>query len=114
MSTALLPRDTVLCLAEDEADRLVQLAAVLAVQRPRAVAGRRRPRWPSACRPRCASSVALAQDWSSGTVHFDAVLHHGDAAARLALCRRIAERAGPIVGVVALEPGSATSRWSGW
>ncbi len=100
----LLPRDTVLCLAEDEADRLVQLAAVLAVQGRAlwpAAATALAERLPAAVR----EHVALAQDWSSDTVHFDAVLHHGDAAARLALCRRIAERAGPIVGVVALDAG---------
>jgi RHH-type transcriptional regulator, proline utilization regulon repressor / proline dehydrogenase / delta 1-pyrroline-5-carboxylate dehydrogenase len=100
----LLPRDTVLCLAEDEADRLVQLAAVLAV--------RGRALWPAAAAAlaerlpaELREQVALAQDWSSSAVHFDVVLHHGDAAARLALCQRIAERAGPIVGVLALDAG---------
>ena len=49
--------------------------------------------------------LTLAQDWASATVHFDALLHHGDAASRLALGRQMAERAGPIVGIVALEAG---------
>jgi RHH-type proline utilization regulon transcriptional repressor/proline dehydrogenase/delta 1-pyrroline-5-carboxylate dehydrogenase len=38
-------------------------------------------------------------------VHFDTLLHHGDAKSRLALGRQMAERAGPIVGVIALEAG---------
>jgi RHH-type proline utilization regulon transcriptional repressor/proline dehydrogenase/delta 1-pyrroline-5-carboxylate dehydrogenase len=31
------------------------------------------------------------------------MLHHGDAAARIALSLQLAERAGPIVGLVALD-----------
>ena len=36
----------------------------------------------------------------------DAVLHHGDAASLSAVCAALAHRAGPIVGVTALEPGA--------
>jgi len=100
----LLPREAVLCLAADDADRLVQLAAVLAAGSRAlwpAEAAALAEQLPEALR----EQLALAQDWASDTVHFDAVLHHGDAESRLALCRRLAERAGPIVGVVALEPG---------
>ena len=100
----LLPREVVLCLAEDEADRLAQLAAVLAVGS--------RALWPaeatalSAALPEAArEQVTLAQDWASAAVHFDALLLHGAAASRLALGRQMAERAGPIVGVIALEGG---------
>ena len=50
--------------------------------------------------------LALAQDWTQRRrCTSTLLLHHGDAVARQALCRRMAERAGPIVGVVALEPG---------
>jgi RHH-type proline utilization regulon transcriptional repressor/proline dehydrogenase/delta 1-pyrroline-5-carboxylate dehydrogenase len=51
--------------------------------------------------------ITLAQDWAADGVHFDLVLHHGDAASRIALAQRIAGRAGPIVGIVALDAGSA-------
>ncbi len=100
----LQPREAVLCLAEDEADRLAQLAAVLAVGS--------RALWPAEAAVLAAAlpeavreQLTLAQDWASATVHFDALLHHGDAASRLALGRQMAERAGPIVGIVALEAG---------
>jgi len=100
----LLPRKAVLCLAADDADRLAQLAAVLAVGSRAlwpAEAAALAERLPLALR----ESVALALDWASDAVHFDAVLQHGDTDERRALCRRLAERAGPIVGLVALETG---------
>jgi RHH-type proline utilization regulon transcriptional repressor/proline dehydrogenase/delta 1-pyrroline-5-carboxylate dehydrogenase len=49
--------------------------------------------------------IALVQHWDGATVHFDAVLHHGGIAERIALCRRMADRDGPIVGVTALDAG---------
>ncbi|MGL6113090.1 MAG: bifunctional proline dehydrogenase/L-glutamate gamma-semialdehyde dehydrogenase PutA, partial [Rubrivivax sp.] len=104
-----LPRETVLCLADSEAqaeaDLLLQLAAVLAVGGRAlwlAPAGALAERLPAQAR----EQITLAQDGLRDTVHFDAVLHHGDAAARLALCRRMAQRAGPIVGVIALDAGA--------
>jgi RHH-type proline utilization regulon transcriptional repressor/proline dehydrogenase/delta 1-pyrroline-5-carboxylate dehydrogenase len=105
---ATLPRETVLCLAADgpagDADRLVQLAAVLAVD-SRAV-------WPSSALalwqqlPQLLKErVSLAPDWRAATVHFDAVLQHAPAEQRLELLRTLARRAGPIVCVTALAPG---------
>jgi RHH-type proline utilization regulon transcriptional repressor/proline dehydrogenase/delta 1-pyrroline-5-carboxylate dehydrogenase len=107
---AVLPRDAVLCLAPPgpagDADRLVQLAAVLAVG-SRAVwpaeAAALRERLPADVRER----ITLARDWTDGRTQFDAALHHGDEAARLALAAALAERPGPIVGLTALRPGDA-------
>ena len=106
---AALPREAVLCLAEDgaqgDADRLTQLAAVLAVG-SRAV-------WPSAARPlweqlphAARERVSLAQDWRAEAVHFDAVLHHGAADELLELQHTLAQRPGPIIGVTSLAPGA--------
>jgi RHH-type proline utilization regulon transcriptional repressor/proline dehydrogenase/delta 1-pyrroline-5-carboxylate dehydrogenase len=104
----LLPREAVLCLADREADRLTQLAAVLSVG-SRAV-------WPAdAASDRLVASlpldvqqrVAMAQDWRAPTVSFDAVLHHGDAASLRDITRALAARGGPIVGVRACASGSA-------
>lgn len=104
----LQPREAVLCLADTEADRLVQLAAVLSV-RSSAI-------WPAdagaqglrASLPAdVQQSVAIASDWTSGTVAFDAVLHHGDAGSLASVVQRIASRPGPIVGVRAFAPGDA-------
>ena len=103
---AVLPREAVLCLAEDEATRpAAQLAAVLAVGAG-ALAGRGTRRWPSACPTHVRERIALAQDWAATRSHFDAVLHHGDAATRLrGGCARWPQRPGPIVGVTRSTPG---------
>ena len=101
---AVLPREAVLCLAETEADRLVQLAAVLAVG-SRAV-------WPADARSlfeqlpdAVKDCVLLAQDWSSDIVYFDALLHRGTAERMQSVLRQLAERPGPIVGITSLAPG---------
>jgi len=103
---AVLPRDAVLCLADTDADRLRQLAAVLAVG-SRAI-------WPSGAEPLLArlpdevrERIALAQDWTLPGVHIDAVLHHGSAEALQALAAMLAARPGPIVGVVGLRNSDA-------
>ena len=100
----LLPRDTVLCLAETDSDRQVQLAAVLAVG-SRAV-------WPADARAlfeqlpdAVKDRVSLAQDWSSDAVHFDALLLHGAADRTRAVLEHLAARPGPIIGLTALVPG---------
>jgi RHH-type proline utilization regulon transcriptional repressor/proline dehydrogenase/delta 1-pyrroline-5-carboxylate dehydrogenase len=49
--------------------------------------------------------VALAQDWQQSSVHFDAVLQHGDATALLHTAATLAGRPGPIVGLTGLVPG---------
>jgi RHH-type proline utilization regulon transcriptional repressor/proline dehydrogenase/delta 1-pyrroline-5-carboxylate dehydrogenase len=102
----LLPREAVLCLAGNEADRLVQLAAVLAVGSTAI--------WPAdAEAQRLLASlpadvqqlVATASDWTAQTVAFDAALYHGDADGLAGVMQRIAARPGPIVGVRAFAPG---------
>jgi len=101
---SLHPRDAVLCLADADADRLVQLAAVLAVG-SRAVwpasASSLRGRLPSAVRER----IDVVAGWSAADVRFDAVLHHGSADELLDVLRVVAARPGPIVGVEGRRPG---------
>ncbi len=106
---AVQPREAVLCLSEGataDDDRLVQLAAVLAVG-SRAVwpaeARALRERLPEAVR----EQVALAQDWTQPAVAFDAVLCHGSGAFLLEVAGRLAARAGPIVSLTALAPREA-------
>ncbi len=100
----LVPRDAVLCLATRDDDRLVQLAAALAVG-CRAVwpieAAPLRERLPEVLR----ASIDLLQDWTTPARAFDVALVHGAAAALLDVVARIAERPGPIVGIVALPEG---------
>jgi len=101
---AMRPRETVLCLADDEADRWAQLAAVLAVGG--------RVLWPAEAQAlverlpaAVADRVTLVDDWTRHTVRFDAVLHHGERADRLRVCRAVAGRSGAVVVVVGLRCG---------
>jgi RHH-type proline utilization regulon transcriptional repressor/proline dehydrogenase/delta 1-pyrroline-5-carboxylate dehydrogenase len=102
----LMPREAVLCLANDVQDRLVQLAAVLSAGSTAV--------WPTspesdtllaALPPEVRQCITSAQDWRAPTVTFDAVLYHGDATSLGEVNRALAERAGPIVGVRACKPG---------
>lgn len=101
------PRQAVLCLAASDSDRLLQLAAVLAVG-SQAV-------WPASAAPlrqvlpaSVRDHVVLARDWTQPDVVFDAALHHGDAASLQAAARQLARRPGAIVSLQALEQGSLT------
>ena len=104
---SLHPREAVLNLAELESDRLIQLAATLAVGCQAvwpAEAASLRERLPQDVRKR----IALAGNWQAPAVSFDAVLYHGPEDGLREVCRVLAQRPGPIVGVQALEPGDAT------
>jgi len=103
---SLHPREAVLCLAAQDGDRLLQLAAVLAVG-SRAVwpasAEALHARLPEAVR----DSVALVADWQAPEAQYDAALHHGSAESLRAACLHMAGRVGPIVGVQGLGEGDA-------
>ena len=97
-------RAAVLCLAENDTDRLVQLAAVLAVG-GRAI-------WPMQASTlleqlplEVQAKVALANDWTSEDVKFDSVLLHGSIEALTQLQQRLCMCGGPIVSVERLAPG---------
>ncbi|NAT63966.1 trifunctional transcriptional regulator/proline dehydrogenase/L-glutamate gamma-semialdehyde dehydrogenase, partial [Pseudomonas syringae pv. actinidifoliorum] len=105
-SYAILPREHVLCLADDETDLLTQLAAVLAVGSSAV--------WPETdtSKPLFArlpkevqARIKLIPDWAKDEVAFDAVLHHGDSDQLRAICQQIAQRSGAIVGVNGLSHG---------
>ncbi len=121
---AVHPREAVLCLVDEvgdgqvdagadaradkhahsDADRLVQLASVLAVGSHAvwpATARSLFERLPAAVRGR----VSLAQDWTQRAVSFDAVLHHGSPASWLRTAQFLAARPGAIVGLTGLAPG---------
>ena len=102
----LLPRDCVLCMADNEQDALVQLAAVLAVgskvlwpedglhrdlakQLPQAVAER----------------IAFARPESLLSQAFDAVIYHGDSDQLRTICEQVAARDGAIISVQGFARG---------
>ncbi len=105
---ALAPRRAVLCLTaggpDADADRLVQLAAVLAIGS--------QALWPQEAQAlwqrlplTLKSSVPLVADDAIDAMPFDTVLQHAPADAQLALASRIATREGAIVSVVSMSGG---------
>lgn len=103
----IVPRSSVLCLADNNADRLVQLAAVLAVG-SRAI-------WPADAqdlRQRLPAEVqvhiALARDWSAPEVSYDTVLLHGSTQNLAMVQQTLSRREGPVVSVERLEPGDVS------
>ena len=103
---SLVPRDAVLCIADADADRLAQLAAVLAVGSAAV--------WPESARSLHArlpapvqERIELVADWTAASVRFDAALHHGSRESLRSVAGRLAARPGPIVGVEGLAPGDA-------
>jgi RHH-type proline utilization regulon transcriptional repressor/proline dehydrogenase/delta 1-pyrroline-5-carboxylate dehydrogenase len=105
-SYSILPREHVLCLADDEADLLTQLAAVLAVGSTAIVPDNElskplHKRLPKEVQAR----VKLVSDWSKDDVVIEAVLHHGDSDQLRAICEQVAQRSGAIIGVHGLSKG---------
>jgi RHH-type proline utilization regulon transcriptional repressor/proline dehydrogenase/delta 1-pyrroline-5-carboxylate dehydrogenase len=102
----LAPRAHVLCMATSVSDLLVQTAAVLA--------SGGKALWPTAQAslrnqlPTAAQAQVVLQDnaLTDASVALDAVLHHGDGQALQAVCKALAQRPGPIVGVTAMQPGA--------
>lgn len=103
---ALLPRERILCLADNEADALVQLAAVFAVGSEvlwhgDGVQKELLRQLPAVVQSR----IRLTQNWQTANVAFDAVIYHGDADQLRILCEQIAQIDGPIVSVQGFARG---------
>ncbi len=102
----LLPRDSVLCMADNEQDALVQLAAVLAVGS--------KVLWPEdglhrdlakQLPPAVAERIAFAKPDTLLAQAFDAVIYHGDSDQLRAICEQVAARDGAIVSVQGFARG---------
>ena len=103
---ALLPRERILALADNQADALLQLAAVTAtgcrILWPEAPLQRELfSQLPGAVQER----VDFALDWQNDAPVFDAVIYHGDADQLRELCQIIANRPGAIVSVQGFARG---------
>ena len=103
---SVLPREHVLCLADNEADLLTQFAAVLAVGSSALCSDGEpakglRSRLPKELQ----GKLRLVADWTKDDVAFDAVIHHGHSDQLRAVCQQVAKRAGAIVGVHGLSSG---------
>ncbi|KAB8310731.1 trifunctional transcriptional regulator/proline dehydrogenase/L-glutamate gamma-semialdehyde dehydrogenase [Erwinia endophytica] len=103
---ALLPRERVLCLADNEQDTLIQLAAITAVgscalwpddSQHREVF----KKLPAAVQERIAFATDPLQQYQA----FDAVIYHGDADQLRTVCETVAARDGAIVSVQGFARG---------
>ncbi len=103
---SVLPREHVLCLADNEADLLAQLAAVLAVGSSAVFQDGEPGKTVRARLPKeLQAKIKLVADWSKDEVAFDAVIHHGHSDQLRGVCEQVAKRAGAIVGVHGLSNG---------
>lgn len=101
---SLLPREHVLCLAEERADLLAQLAAVLSVG-SRALVLQAQSELVTSLPKDVQKRIDLIADWAATDSAFDAVLHHGDSDQLRAVCEQASKRKGAIVGVTGLNRG---------
>ncbi|MGC0952126.1 trifunctional transcriptional regulator/proline dehydrogenase/L-glutamate gamma-semialdehyde dehydrogenase [Pantoea agglomerans] len=101
---SLLPRDQVLCLADNEQDALIQLAAVTSVGSKALWQDDELHRALLASLPDAVKArITLARDPLAS--EFDAVIYHGDADQLRTLCEQIAAREGAIVSVQGFARG---------
>ncbi|MGK9468519.1 trifunctional transcriptional regulator/proline dehydrogenase/L-glutamate gamma-semialdehyde dehydrogenase [Pantoea agglomerans] len=101
---SLLPRDQVLCLAYNEQDALIQLAAVTSVGSKALWQDDELHRALLASLPDAVKArITLARDPLAA--EFDAVIYHGDADQLRTLCEQIAAREGAIVSVQGFARG---------
>ncbi|MDH2066257.1 trifunctional transcriptional regulator/proline dehydrogenase/L-glutamate gamma-semialdehyde dehydrogenase [Pantoea sp. GD03673] len=101
---SLLPRDQVLCLADNEQDALIQLAAVTSVGSKALWQDDELHRTLRASLPDAVKArITLARDPLAS--EFDAVIYHGDADQLRTLCEQIAARDGAIVSVQGFARG---------
>ncbi|MDH1055094.1 trifunctional transcriptional regulator/proline dehydrogenase/L-glutamate gamma-semialdehyde dehydrogenase [Aquipseudomonas alcaligenes] len=100
----LLPRERVLCLAEERSDLLAQLAATLAVG-SHALLPERQRELLAALPKEVQKRIATVADWTSLEAEFDAILHHGDSDQLREVSQQAAQRKGAIVSVHGLNKG---------
>ncbi|AMR66160.1 trifunctional transcriptional regulator/proline dehydrogenase/L-glutamate gamma-semialdehyde dehydrogenase [Aquipseudomonas alcaligenes] len=98
----LLPRERVLCLAEERSDLLAQLAATLAVG-SHALLPERQRELLAALPKEVQKRIATVADWTAVDAEFDAILHHGDSDQLREVSQQVAQRKGAIVSVHGLN-----------
>ncbi|WP_275556468.1 trifunctional transcriptional regulator/proline dehydrogenase/L-glutamate gamma-semialdehyde dehydrogenase [Mixta sp. Marseille-Q2659] len=102
----LLPRERVLCLADNEQDALVQLAAVTSVgSRALWQDDELHRKLAQSLPEKVRARIDFAQDPLAQDEHYDAVIYHGDADQLRLLCEKVAARAGAIVSVQGFARG---------
>ncbi|MDX1298312.1 MAG: trifunctional transcriptional regulator/proline dehydrogenase/L-glutamate gamma-semialdehyde dehydrogenase [Pseudomonas sp.] len=105
-SYSLLPREHVLCLADERGDLLVQLAAALAVGCQVLWQESELTQALLAALPKLVQQrITLLSQWSNSEIGFDAILHHGDSDQLREVCQLASQRPGAIIGVHGLHKG---------
>ena len=100
----LLPRERVLCLAQNKQDLLVEIGAALVVG-SLAVVQEHQFALIAALPKAVTRRVATVADWTAVGCQFDAILHHGDCDQLAEISRHAASRKGAIIGVHGLSAG---------
>ncbi len=102
----LLARARVLGIADTEADRLCQLAAALAVGSRMLWLDDEGERRLQARLPLPVQQhIEFVADLEDPALHCELVLHHGEPGSLRTLCRRIAQREGPVMAVLGMARG---------
>ncbi|MFC3338346.1 trifunctional transcriptional regulator/proline dehydrogenase/L-glutamate gamma-semialdehyde dehydrogenase [Paracandidimonas soli] len=101
---SLLPRTSVLCLAEGRADLLTQIAACLAVGAEALLPEGSREVYAS-LPAKTQARMRVVPDWQAADIDIEAVLHHGDSDQLRDVCKQVAQRPGAIVSVHGLSRG---------
>jgi len=102
----LLPRERVLCLADNEADALIQLAAVTSVgSRALWQDDELHRKLAQSLPEQVRARIDFARDPLAPEQHYDAVIYHGDADQLRLLCEKVAARDGAIVSVQGFARG---------
>ncbi|WP_367680481.1 trifunctional transcriptional regulator/proline dehydrogenase/L-glutamate gamma-semialdehyde dehydrogenase [Candidatus Fukatsuia anoeciicola] len=104
----LLPKERVLCLADNDDDILIQLAAVLAVGSQVLWVDNRLQKELFYQLPATVQSyISFSHDWKMSNIFFDAVIFHGDTEQLRILCKQISQRDGPIISVQGFSRGES-------
>ncbi|MGC8425626.1 trifunctional transcriptional regulator/proline dehydrogenase/L-glutamate gamma-semialdehyde dehydrogenase [Mixta calida] len=102
----LLPRERVLCLADNEEDALIQLAAVTSVgSRALWQDDELHRKLAQSLPEQVRARIDFARDPLAPEQHYDAVIYHGDADQLRLLCEKVAARDGAIVSVQGFARG---------
>jgi len=104
----LLPKERVLCLADNNDDILIQLAAVLAVgSQVLWVDSRLQKELFHQLPVTVQSHISFSHDWKTSNIFFDAVIFHGDTEHLRILCEQISQRDGPIISIQGFSRGKS-------
>ncbi|AZS50457.1 trifunctional transcriptional regulator/proline dehydrogenase/L-glutamate gamma-semialdehyde dehydrogenase [Entomomonas moraniae] len=99
-------RKEILCLATNEQDLLIQLAAIIAIGAKAIIADPVAELLTKPLPEKVLTSIKRIKDWAIENSHYDAVLYHGDSDQLIEVSRKVASKEGAIASVHGLSQGS--------